>query len=107
MKEFFSLHLARSVNPGGKGRPLSACRRSLQDPVPEHLPDQIPVPVHDREIILEYHGDLVQIQPAVGVDQDIPKARKVRELDCKAFRDQSFIRKDGETLPVGLGSPGA
>ncbi len=48
---------------------------SVQDPVPEHLPDQIPVPVHDREIILEYRVGLIQVQPAVEVDQDVPKAR--------------------------------
>lgn len=83
------------------------CKRSLQDPVPEYLPDQIPVSAHDREIILEYHEDLVQIRSAVEVDQEIPKARKVRDLDCKVFWDQPFIREDGERLPVGLGSPGA
>ena len=81
--------------------PPPARRRSPRDPVPEHLP----VPVYDREIVPEYHGDLVR--PAGEVDQEIPKARRVREPGCKVFRDQSFIREDGKTLPAGLGSPGA
>jgi len=48
-----------------------------EEAVPEHRPNQSPVPVHDRKVVLEHPVDLVQVQPAVEVDQNIPKAREV------------------------------
>ena len=72
-------HRAGAVEGARRSSPVySGVQPSLrEEAVPEHRPDQITVPVHDRKVILEYPVDLVQVQPAVEVDQNIPKARKV------------------------------
>ena len=56
----------------------SSAQPSLrEEAIPEHCPDQIPVSIHHRKVVLEHSVDLVKIQPSVEVDQNIPKAREV------------------------------
>lgn len=56
----------------------SSAQSSLrEEAVPEYHPNQIPVPVYDRKVVLKHPVDFVQVQPAVEVDQNIPKAREV------------------------------
>ena len=48
-----------------------------EEAIPEHRPDQGPVAVHDRKVVLEHPVDLIQVQPAVEVNQNIPKTREI------------------------------
>ena len=44
--------------------------------------------VHNQKVVLQHPVDLVQVQPAVEVDQDIPESCEVREPDPEVFRDK-------------------